>query len=189
MTTASVENLVRACAAVGDLIARVGSDQWTAPTPCSDWNVRDVVNHVVVGNRVFAARLDAGPMPDRAADHLGDEPTGAYDASSAALRDAFARPGVLQRSYPGPFGNATGAELLNIRLCDLLTHGWDLAQAIGTPADVPDDLAEQALAFARDQLSSQPRTGRFGEPQPVRETAAAIEQLAAFLGRPVHSRR
>jgi uncharacterized protein (TIGR03086 family) len=82
-------------------------------------------------------------------------------------------------------GNATGAERLQIRLYDLLAHGWDLGQATGIPARLPSDLAEQALAFVRDQLSTQPRTGRFTEPQPIDDTATAIERLAAFLGRQV----
>ena len=134
VTGASVEVLVRACEAVGDLISRVGPDQWNAPTPGSDWNVRDVVNHVVEGNQVFVAVVEGGPMPERGADHLGDDPAGAYRASAAVLRDAFVRPGVLERSYPGPFGKGTGAEILQIRLADLLTHGWDLAQATANNA-------------------------------------------------------
>jgi uncharacterized protein (TIGR03086 family) len=187
VTAASVEDLVRACATVGDLIARVGPDQWIAPTPCSEWSVRDVVNHLVVMNLVFAALMDGAPMPERGTDHLGEDPAGAYQASAAALQDAFRRPGALARNYPGPLGNATGAERLQIRLYDLLTHGWDLAQATGIPADLPDDLVEQALEFVRDQLSAQSRTGRFAEPQPIHDTAAPIERLAAFLGRQVRS--
>jgi uncharacterized protein (TIGR03086 family) len=183
MTTPSVEDLERASAAVGQLIARLAPDQWNAPTPCSEWSVRDVVNHLVVMNWVFVALLDGDPMPERGADHLGDDPMGAYRVSAAALHDAFRRPGVLERSFAGPLGSATGAERLMIRLYDLLTHGWDIAQAIGTSADLPDDLAQQALVFARDQVSTQSRAGRFGEPQPAGDTASAIEQLAAFLGR------
>ncbi|MGL5808681.1 MAG: hypothetical protein ACRCYQ_01910 [Nocardioides sp.] len=59
-------------------------------------------------------------------------------------------------------GSATGAERLRIRLYDLLAHGWDLAQATGQPAELPDDVAEESLAFARTQLD---------------------DRLAAFLGR------
>jgi uncharacterized protein (TIGR03086 family) len=170
---------------VGDLIANIRPDQWKAPTRCTEWNVRDVVNHLVAGNLVFAALIDDGPMPERGADHVGNDPVGAYWASTASLQAAFARPGVLERSYPGPLGSATGAELLQTRLYDLLTHGWDLMQATGIRAQILEELAEQALAFVRDQLSTQPRTGRFAEPQPVDDTAPAIDRLAAFLGRSV----
>ncbi|MFE7044899.1 TIGR03086 family metal-binding protein [Streptomyces atratus] len=185
MTTASVEDLTRACEAVGDLIAEIRPEQWKAPTPCTEWNVRDVVNHLVGMDLVFAALIEGGPMPERGADHLGDEPVEACRASGASLRAAFSRPGVLERSYRGPLGSATGAERLQIRLYDLLAHGWDLARATGIPARLPEDLAEQALAFVQVQLSPQPRTERFAEPQPVEETAPAIDRLAAFLGRPV----
>jgi uncharacterized protein (TIGR03086 family) len=99
------------------------------------------------------------------------------------------RPGVLERAYHGPLGTATGAERLQIRLYDLLAHGWDLAQATEQPADLPDDLAEQSLAFARTQLTEQARPGRFGPAQIVAEPAPAIERLVAFLGRPVSTGR
>ena len=102
---------------------------------------------------------------------------------------AFGRPGVLERTYHGPLGTATGAERLQIRLYDLLAHGWDLAQATEQPADLPDDLAEQSLAFARTQLTEQARPGRFGPAQIVAEQAPAIERLVAFLGRPVNTGR
>ena len=111
------------------------------------------------------------------------------DDSAAALQAAFGRPGVLERTYRGPLGTAAGAERLQIRLYDLLAHGWDLAQATGQPAGLPDDLAEQSLAFARTQLTEQARPGRFGPARIVAEQAPAIERLAAFLGRPVKKGR
>jgi len=85
----------------------------------------------------------------------------------------------------GPLGDATGAERPQIRLYDLLAHGWDLGRATGISARLPDDLAEQALPFVGDRLSTQLRTGRFAEPQPIDDTATAIERLAASLGRQV----
>jgi hypothetical protein len=64
-----------------------------------------------------------------------------------------------------------------------------LALATEQPADLPDDLAAQSLAFARTQLAGQARPGRFGPAQSVAEQAPAIERLAAFLGRPVSTGR
>jgi uncharacterized protein (TIGR03086 family) len=178
--------LGRAFDAVAGLISNIRADQWSAPTPCPDWTVRQVVNHLIGMNRVFAALLAGQPPPPRPpADHAEDDPVRAYRDSAAALLAAFGQPGVLERAYHGPLGTATGAERLQIRLYDLLAHGWDLAQATGQPADLPDDLAEQSLAFARTQLAEQARPGRFGPAQTVAEPAPAIERLAAFLGRPV----
>jgi uncharacterized protein (TIGR03086 family) len=185
-----VERLGRAFDAVGGLISNIRADQWSAPTPCTDWTVRQVVTHLIGMNRVFAALLaDQPPPPRPSADHVEEDPVSAYRDSAAALQAAFGRPGVLERAYPGPLGTATGAERLKIRLYDLLAHGWDLAQATEQPADLPDDLAAQSLAFARTQLTEQARPGRFGPAQTVAEQAPAIERLVAFLGRPVNTGR
>jgi uncharacterized protein (TIGR03083 family) len=35
----------------------IGDDQWAAPTPCDDWSVRDLVNHVVAGSQMYTALL------------------------------------------------------------------------------------------------------------------------------------
>jgi uncharacterized protein (TIGR03086 family) len=179
--------LGRAFDVVAGLISNIRADQWSAPTPCPDWTVRQVVNHLIGMNRVFAALLAGQPPPPRpSADHVEDDPVGAYRGSAAALLAAFGRPGVLERTYHGPLGSATGAERLQIRLYDLLAHGWDLAQATEQAADLPEDLAEQSLAFARTQLTEQARPGRFGPAQIVDEQSSAIERLAAFLGRAVN---
>jgi len=180
-----VEQLARGLSAVGRLIDGVRPEQWQAPTPCTDWTVRDLVAHLVGMNLVFTALLNDQTPPQRGVDRLGDDPAGAYRDSAAALRAAFAQSGVLARTYTGPLGQATGAERLQIRLYDLLAHGWDLAQATGQPADLPDDLADQALTFVQAQLAMQPRTGRFAAAQRVADTAPAVDRLAAFLGRQI----
>ncbi|MGH3825316.1 MAG: TIGR03086 family metal-binding protein [Pseudonocardiaceae bacterium] len=181
----SVEQLSRALTAVGHLITGIRPEQWSGATPCTDWTVRELVNHLVGVNLVFVALLSDQAPPERGADHLGDDPAGVYHDSGVAVQVAFDQPGVLERTYHGPLGAATGAERLHVRIADLLAHGWDLAQATGQPAELPEDLAEQALAFVRIQLSTQSRTGRFGPAQPVADDAPAIDQLVAFLGRPV----
>jgi len=173
--TAFVEQLGRTFAAVGELITKVRPEQWSAPTPCTDWTVRRLVDHLIGMNRVFAALLCDEPPPRPTADHVEDDPVGAYRDSAATLQAAFERPGVLERSYRGPLGAATGAERLRIRLYDLLAHGWDLAQATGQPVELPDDVAEQSLQFARIQLIETARPGRFGPAQIVADDAPAIE--------------
>jgi uncharacterized protein (TIGR03086 family) len=170
---------------VGDLIDRIAASQWTAPTPCTEWSVRDVVNHLVGMNLVFVALFEESPMPVRGADRLGADPAGAYRRSAASLQSAAALPGVLERSQTTPVGVATGVERLQWRIVDLLAHGWDLGQATGVVPELPEDVAEQALTFARAQLPGQPRAGRFVDPQPIRDNAPAIDRLAAFTGRPV----
>jgi uncharacterized protein (TIGR03086 family) len=170
---------------MGDLIDRIPAVHWAAPTPCTEWSVRDVVGHLVGTNLVIVAMFEGSPMPERGADHLGADPAGAYRRSAAALQAAASRPGVLERSQATRLGVATGAERVQWRIADLLVHGWDLVQATGVAAELPDDLIEEALTFTRAELPGQPRAGRFADPQPIGDDAPAIDRLAAFTGRPV----
>jgi uncharacterized protein (TIGR03086 family) len=179
----SVDDLGRALGAVGDLIAGIRPEQWSAPTPCDEWNVHRVVDHLAGMNKVFVALLAGERPPRRAGDQPSEDPVATYKESAAALYAAFDQPGVLERTYSGPLGDATGAERLQIRMYDLLAHGWDLARATGQPVDLPADLAAQSLAFVRTQVSDESRPGRFLPPQPVTDEAPAIERLVAYLGR------
>lgn len=132
----------------------------------------------------IALQAEQTPPQRPAAGHIERDPGGTDGDTAAALLAAFIAPGVLEREYQGPPGSATGAQRLQIRLYDLLAHGWDLARATGQLAELPDDVAERALAFARVQVSEQTRPGRFGPAHAVDEHASGIERLVAFLGRP-----
>jgi uncharacterized protein (TIGR03086 family) len=179
-----VEQLGRALDAVAGLISNIRADQWSAPTPCTDWTVRQLVNHLIGMNRVFAALLaDQPPPPKPSADHAEDDPVGAYRDSSAALRAAFGRRGVLERTYRGPLGAATGAERLQIRLYDLLAHGWDLAQATGQPAELPEG-SSRTVAGVRPNPAGRAGPPRSLRPGPDRRRTGPCHRAAGRLPRP-----
>ena len=178
------EPLSRAVEAVGAVIAGIRPDQWTAPTPCTEWDVSRVVEHLVGMNLVFEAMLRDAPPPERGS-LANDDPVEAFRSSSSLLLQAFSAPWVIEREYVSPMGSATGADRLQIRLYDLLVHGWDLAQATGQPDGIPEDLAEASLAFAQKQVIMAMRGERFQPPTEVGPEARGIERLVAFLGRRV----
>jgi uncharacterized protein (TIGR03086 family) len=181
-----LDRLARSFAAVGELIDSIQPGQWSVPTPCLDWTVHRLVEHLVGKNLVFTAVLDGQPLPQRGEGMPSDLLAPGYHDSAAVLLDAFGQPGALDRSYEGPLGAATGAQRLKIRMYDLLAHGWDLAQALGRPANLPEDAAAESLAFARsDGRAVRPGGGCFGPPRPVPDAAPAIVRLVAFLGRNV----
>ena len=187
MTTEPADQLSTALDATEQVIAAVGGDQWSLPTPCTEWNVRDLVDHVVVGNYAFASILRGEP-PAAAQDLLGSgrDLLSAYRDSAASLVAAFRQPGVLERPFTIPFGTVPGVVALHLRITEVLVHGWDLARAIGHVATFPEDLAEQELAFSRDKLADVAADrSPFAPPQPVAEDAPAIDRLAACLGRRV----
>ena len=191
--TTLVDRLAAALDATGTLIANVADDQWSRPTPCPDWDVRGLVDHLVFGQRLFAGIVRGEPVPPaeeltrlRALDHLGDDPSAAHRAAGADLLAVFSDPSVLERMFQAPIGTVPGIVLLHLRITEELVHGWDVARATGQVARLPEDAAEAELAFARAQLDvNVPRRGRFGDAQPVADEAPAIDRLAAFLGRPL----
>jgi len=179
-------DLDRALASTEVIVAGIRPGQWPAPTPCTELDVRDVVNHLVSGNRLFAALVRGGPLPDRGEDHLDGDPLASFQQAAGELREAFAAPGVLESVYTAPFGSGPGAALAHVRIVELLMHGWDLARATGQQADFPADVAERALAAARRQLTSRPEGpgAPFAAEVPVADDAPAVDRLAGFLGRP-----
>ena len=174
------------------LVAGVRDDQWHEPTPCTDWDVRQLVAHVIAGNRRFTAmaggeRQGAPLTPEELATyHIGDDAAASYRASAEALREAFSQPGVLERILPSPLGDQPGAGLVQMRVVEHLVHGWDLARATAQQPAFPDELAERTLAGMRSFLEGRPREGGpFKAPQPVADDAPPLDRLAAFLGRSV----
>ena len=180
-------DLARALAATDAVAAGIAAAQWSSPTPCTELDVRAVLNHLVSGNLLFAAIIQGEPPPDRNADHLVDDPATAFRCASEGLREAFARPGVLETIYTAPFGTAPGAALAHVRVVEVLVHGWDLARATAQPAAFPDDVAERALAGVKQRLTSRPAGpgAPFAAEVPVPDDAPAIDRLAGYLGRPV----
>jgi uncharacterized protein (TIGR03086 family) len=184
-----LDELAQVLDATGMLVAAVRDEQWSDPTPCSEWNVRELLGHLVGGNVMFArlVRGDAASFEEaRPADPLGGDPPAAYRAAAEEVLAAFRRPGALERTVTVPFGSVPGAVAVRLRVIESLVHGWDLARATGQEARYPDDLVERELKFTLGALGDIPPTRRpFGPPQPVADDAPAIDRLVAHLGRSV----
>jgi uncharacterized protein (TIGR03086 family) len=167
------------------LLAGVSPAQWTAPTPCENWDVRALVNHVAMGQLVYAAALHGQERPDVTADYLGGDPIGSFQSSSEILLPAFDLDGVMSKTISVPFGEIPGIGAMHLRAIEGLVHGWDLAQATGQSIDLPEEIIGTELVFAQNAIGAVPREGRFADEQPVAADAPALQQLAALLGRAV----
>lgn len=167
------------------IVDAIGDEQWSARTCCSEWGVRELLNHLVGGHLLFTAVLTNQAPPDEKADHLRDDPAGAHHDASVKLRAAFAQPGAMSKTVTVPFGTVPAAIALHLRTTETLVHAWDLAQATGQPVDgLPADVAEEEIAFCHRTLDAiPPGQNPFAPPQPVADDASAIDRLAAFLGR------
>ncbi|UUU26891.1 TIGR03086 family metal-binding protein [Streptomyces sp. DSM 40750] len=167
--------------AVDKLVSAVEPGQFHRPTPCADWDVRTLLNHLVWENLLWAGLADGSPRSDFTADHLGADHVTAFRTASRAARSAFARPGMLEQRY----GPAPGRRLVEQLVIEMLVHGWDLAKAVGHPHDIVPDVAKAALPVVQEIYGDLPRTaaGSFAAPQPVPEDAGPLDRLAAYLGR------
>jgi uncharacterized protein (TIGR03086 family) len=180
-----IDQLVEALELTAAVIEGIDDPQWDLATPCTEWTVRDVVAHLVDGNRRFAALLGTPTTGQGTPDAPGGLVV-AYRDSVTALAAAYRRPDALTKVVTVPFGTVPGSVTLQLRLVEALVHGWDLARATRQRVTFPDGIAEAALSFsqaARAQIP--PGRNPFGPPQPVADNAAAIDRLAAYLGRPV----
>jgi uncharacterized protein (TIGR03086 family) len=130
-----VERFGRAAAGFGRVLGAVRPDQWDRPTPCPDWDVRRLVNHVVRGNLNYRDLVRGAPAAQflrmRDADALGADPVAAFTASVRECAAAFAGPGVLERVVDYPLGPLPGRRALAVRTADTVVHTWDLARAVG----------------------------------------------------------
>ena len=123
-------------AAFAEKVAKVRLDQWNAATPCSDWDVRALVNHVVYEQRwsvpLFAGATIAEVGDRFEGDLLGDDP--ALSAAEAAedAKAAVSATGALERTVHLSIGDTRAVEYVRQLLADHLVHGWDLAVATGS---------------------------------------------------------
>jgi uncharacterized protein (TIGR03086 family) len=172
---------------VESLVETVRPEQLAAPTPCSEFQVRALINHLIFENLAHVALADGAPIPapDRSTDYVGEDHVGAYRASAQRVRAAFSRPGMLTQRY-GPL-EAPGSMLVQQLVIELVSHGWDLARATGQDARLAPEVAEDALLVARSWYRDQPRGpgNAFGPEQPAPEGASPADRLAAYLGRPL----
>ena len=102
--------LARATSDFDRLVAGVGDEAWSAPSPCTAWDVRAVVNHVVAGNIMATRLLDGAATADAVsglldADLLGDAPEDAVRRTGAEQLAAFTRPGAADMTVHHPAGD------------------------------------------------------------------------------------
>jgi uncharacterized protein (TIGR03086 family) len=178
-----------ACAATAPIVDGLRPDQLGEPTPCTEWNVRAVLNHLLGTLSLGAALLTdtpptvvtgAGGQPVE--DLLGADPATTYAAGVRELL-AAADGDALLREHTTPFGPMPGAAIAGFTTLDIAVHGWDLAVATGQKPALGDELAERLLGYAQRTLVGDMRSGRIGPQVAVPADAPVTDRLVGFLGR------
>jgi len=140
------------------LCTTIHDDQWDLPTPRSEWNLDQLVDHVTGGNRFTVSILDR-----QSADNALQTTMESFDSShrvaeaaissSRALTKAFSSPDALNRPCHHVIGEVPGRVVLRLRLHDIIIHTWDIAQTLTPPAVLPNELVSWALADLSDSDS------------------------------------
>jgi uncharacterized protein (TIGR03086 family) len=170
-----------------DVVAGVQPEQAGLPTPCADYDVRALVNHIVGWGQVFAAaangeQFEGDPTTYSASDLADAAQT--FRQSAQSMVTGW-RAGGADRKVRITGGEVPAAMALNLTAIEFLTHAWDLATATGQPVPFSDGEAAAVLARAESSLTSDFRgDGKpFGPVVEVPANAPAIDRLAGFMGR------
>lgn len=173
-------------------IRAVDEGQWTLITPCDDWTVRDLLNHVVWAQR-WTPLLLVGTNPAEVGtrldgDLLGDEPVAAWADAAGATRQA-ARQADLDRKITTPYGELSCREFLALNTAEVCIHTWDLARTIGADETLdPRLVREVADRYRKDRLYNGAAPGEswpmiFRPAVDVGPAANPQTQLIALTGR------
>lgn len=167
------------------LVESVG-ERWDAPTPCSEWSVRELVNHLT-SEQLWAPELLAGrtiaEVGDRFdGDVLGDDPVTAWRLAITAAGAAFAQEGVIGRTVELSSGPRPAHEYLDEMVTDLAIHGWDLATALHMDETIDPPTVDRLLIEWTDRVGELGHP-LFADPLPSTPSDDPQTQLLALFGR------
>jgi uncharacterized protein (TIGR03086 family) len=179
--TRSIERFV-------DRVSQIDGGQWSTPTPCSEWDVRTLVNHIAYEQR-WAPHLVGGETVEQVGDRydgdvLGAEPLATLREATTASIAAFAAAdldGTVHLSY----ADVPCREYLSQMLTDAEVHGWDLATATGQDRTLDPEVVGVILPEVVEQEALLRASGVFGEAVPVADDADDATRLLGLLGRHV----
>ena len=162
-----------------ELVDRMSPQDLSRPTPCSEWDVRALLAHVVAATDGLVAMLH-DEKPDWGKDALGDDPAATVRQSLTASLEAWQEPGSLER----PSRQMPGMLVVDFALADAVAHAWDLASALGQPLGLDDEL----VAVVHQRWDGEPaETARtyevFGPRVDVPADASATDRFLGLTGR------
>lgn len=181
-------DLAKAVALAGRTLAAVSADQFDGPTPCTEYTVRQMSNHLVaILRRVAVIGRGGDPLsvPAIADDVADGDWSKAWDAAAREVEAVWSEPAILSRPLRLPFGTLPGAAATVVYITEFTLHTWDLATATGQRPSWDPSVLAVSLAAMRRAVPAEPRGGQvpFGAVVDVDEDAPDIDRLVAWYGR------
>ncbi|MCU1676388.1 MAG: hypothetical protein JWM93_1146 [Frankiales bacterium] len=171
---------------VTQLVRAARPDQWTGPTPCTEWDVRTLLNHLVY-EQLWAPELLRGATVEQVGDRfdgdvLGDDPQGAWEKTYGAAHDAVAEAdldGMVHVSW----GQISAREYIGQLNLDLAVHGWDFARGTGADDTIDPRVVGALLPGVVAGSDGLTASGAFGTPVAVSDSVDPQTRMLALLGR------
>jgi uncharacterized protein (TIGR03086 family) len=177
---------------VKEVVAGVQQSQLSDPTPCTEWDVRLLINHFL-GGLEFVSSIIAGQPKDikvlqADSSYLGETEIAALQQAFLDEMDGVVRgvsePGALERVVTSPFGEMPVSQLLWGNLMDQLIHCWDLARATGQGTTLDAAVVDLAYSWLTSGFADMGRqAGAIGPAIDVPADAAPQDRLLAYMGR------
>ena len=171
----------------GTLVHHVPDGAWTAPTPCTEWDVRALVHHLV--NEIswteplLGGRSVADVGDSLSGDLLGDDPVASWDAAEARARAAVTADGAMDVAIHLSRRDVTGDDYTFEVFNDLAIHGWDLARAIGADETIDPEFVSVIDERVGPAIADLKASGQYGEEIVPPDGADAQTRLLAMFGR------
>jgi uncharacterized protein (TIGR03086 family) len=164
------------------VIAGVSAAQLQRPTPCTEFDVRALLDHLVYVGRKVAALAHGEPIPEQAATEGWGK---AFDEARHEVFAGWADDSLLGSTIDVGWAQFSGAQVVEIYTMEVVAHTWDLARATDQLGALDPALAEAALAVGHWVLPAEPRGGMipFGPVIEVSPEAPPYHRLAGWLGR------
>lgn len=183
----AVEYLDEIQAATHEILSNVPRDSLSEPTPCSEWDLAALINHLVDAQRLFATLVGATSTQSGDSEAALGDFVATFDGIAADVRAALAAPGFASRTFELPFGTFTGEQFINLVCIETIVHAWDVARATSRPTDVAPASCAHLHGVATAMMGGSPRdpNPRFAADKPAPADATEADRLAAYLGRSV----
>ena len=178
-----IERIDRATAFASEKVSGVAPNDLGSPTPCSEFDVRALLNHMIGGLGMLCTAASGGKAQMPEGDQFAEDPGTVYEERRRALMNAVRGEGALERDWEMPFGTMSGPMMAQIAFMEHLTHGWDVAKATGQDTTLPSALVTECLEVVTPMDTMLRMPGVCGPTVSVPDDASAQDRLVAFLGR------
>ncbi|MCX4591803.1 TIGR03086 family metal-binding protein [Streptomyces sp. NBC_01549] len=181
-------SLMKAVALAGRTLAAIRPEQYDSATPCPEYDVRALSNHLVSVLRrvaVVGAGGEFFSVPHFAEDVADGDWAVAWDAAAGDVDAVWSDPAVLDLQVSLPWGSFTGSAMALSYTTEFTLHTWDLATATGQSPEWDPEVLAGPLATMRQTVPAQPRGNPvpFGPVVEVPEDAPDIDKVVGWHGR------